>query len=111
MISTPKVISDVDNVLCALSRLSIVYKCNSSHICYAQTIDRDNPWIALLKVWIRALRGQSMDCASAAQSMDCAITHQAFMQKKKKGIKVIVEKRESKLCLTFRLAILTSSSG
>ena len=30
-------------------------------ICYAQTMDRDNPWIALLKVWIRALRGRSMD--------------------------------------------------
>ena len=23
-------------------------------ICYAQTMDRDNPWIALPKVWIRA---------------------------------------------------------
>ena len=25
-------------------------------ICCAQTMDRDNPWIALPKVWIRALR-------------------------------------------------------
>ena len=45
------------------------------YICYAQTMDRDNPWIALLKVWIRALRGQSMDCPALAQSMDCATTH------------------------------------
>ena len=26
------------------------------YICCAQTMDRDNPWIALPKVWIRALR-------------------------------------------------------
>ena len=39
------------------------------YICYAQTMDRDNPWIALLKVWIRALRWQSMDCADTT----CAI--------------------------------------
>ena len=26
------------------------------HVCCAQTMDRDNPWIALPKVWIRALR-------------------------------------------------------
>ena len=39
-------------------------------------MDRDNPWIALLKVWIRALRGQSMDCTAPARSrMDCATTH------------------------------------
>ena len=35
-------------------------------------MDRDNPWIALLKAWIRALRGQSMDCTTLAQSTDCA---------------------------------------
>ena len=40
-------------------------------------MDRDNPWIALLKVWIRALRGQSMDCTALAQSMDCATTRHA----------------------------------
>ena len=44
-------------------------------ICYAQTVDRDNPWIALLKVRIRALRGQSMDCPALERSMDCATTH------------------------------------
>ena len=38
-------------------------------------MDRDNPWIALLKVWIRALRGQSMDCTALARSMVCATTH------------------------------------
>ena len=38
-------------------------------------MDQDNPWIALLKVWIRALRGQSMDCPALARSMDCAATH------------------------------------
>ena len=37
-------------------------------------MDRDNPWIAPLKVWIRALRGKSMDCTALAQSMDCATT-------------------------------------
>ena len=46
-----------------------------SYTCYAQTMDRDNPWIALLKVWIRALRRQSMDCTALARSMDCATTH------------------------------------
>ena len=38
----------------------IIHKIIPTCICYAQTMDRDNPWIALLKVWIRALRGQSM---------------------------------------------------
>ena len=45
------------------------------HNSYAQTMDWDNPWIALLKVWIRALCGQSMDCPTFARSMDCATTH------------------------------------
>ena len=40
-------------------------------------MDRDNPLIALLKVWIRVLRGQSMDCTALAQSVDCATTHAA----------------------------------
>ena len=31
-------------------------------ICWAQSMDLDNPWIALLKAWIYALSGQSMDC-------------------------------------------------
>ena len=34
----------------------------------------DNPWIALRKAWIRALRGQSVDCTALEQSTDCA-TH------------------------------------
>ena len=45
-------------------------------------MDRDNPWIALLKVWIRALRGQSMDCAALARSMDCATIHVSSVRAK-----------------------------
>ena len=45
-------------------------------------MDRDNPWIALLKVWIRALRGQSMDCSALARSMDCATTHASSIRAK-----------------------------
>ena len=55
-------------------------------------MDRDNPWIAPLKVWIRALRGQSMDCTALAQSIDCATTRHAFVQKKK-GSKVISQEK------------------
>ena len=33
-----------------------------------------NPWIALLKAWIRTLHRQSVDCTTLAQSRDCA-TH------------------------------------
>ena len=66
------------------------------YICYAQTMDRDNPWIALLKVWIRALRGQSMDCPALARSMDCATTH---VVQKKKGDQS--RERKGYLCLSF----------
>ena len=52
------------------------------YICYAQTMDRDNPWIALLKVWILALRGQSMDYPALARSMDCATTHVSSIRAK-----------------------------
>ena len=31
------------------------------YICWAQSMDSDNPRIALLKAWIHALRGQSTD--------------------------------------------------
>ena len=31
-------------------------------ICWVQSMDLHNPWIALCKSWIRTLRGQSMDC-------------------------------------------------
>ena len=51
-------------------------------MCYAQTMDRDNPWIALLKVWICALHGQSMDCAALARSMDRATTHVSSIRAK-----------------------------
>ena len=49
------------------------------YICYAQTMDRDNPWIALPKVWIRALCGQSMDCPALARSTDCATRFSAHV--------------------------------
>ena len=33
------------------------------YICWVQSMDLHNPWIALCKPWIRTLCGQSMDCA------------------------------------------------
>ena len=41
-------------------------------------MDLRNPWIALRKAWINALRGQSMDCARFGQSMDYATFAQSW---------------------------------
>ena len=42
------------------------------YICWAQSMDLRNPWIALCKAWIHALHRRSMDRALFAQSWDCA---------------------------------------
>ena len=34
----------------------------TARICWDKSMNMDNPWIALLKAWIYALGGQSMDC-------------------------------------------------
>ena len=50
------------------------------YICWAQSMDLDNPWIVPLKAWIHALSRQSMDCphgeysvriSTIVQSQDC----------------------------------------
>ena len=78
-------------------------------------------------MWIRALRGQSMDCKALARSMDCATTHtcqafgssaevfmfdrkpafeadcitKSFVKKKKKVSKVIRKERKRNRGLPF----------
>lgn len=47
--------------------------CVHAHVsCYVQTVDPDNSWIALLKVWIHALHEQSMDWVNLVRSVDYA---------------------------------------
>ena len=61
-------------------------------MCCAQTVDRDNPWIALHKAWIHVtsddpwivtevtihgLPAQSHDCATRKQGMDSSQTMDA----------------------------------
>ena len=46
-------------------------------------MDRDNPWIALLKVRIRALCGQSMDCTALARWI--AQPKQSDLSRERKG--------------------------
>ena len=41
---------------------NLLLKCFFLYICWAQSMDLHNPWIALCKPWIRTLCGQSMDC-------------------------------------------------
>ena len=51
------------------SSLTSIYKNNKNtqlYICWAQSMDLCNPWIALCKPWIRTLHGQSMDCVPIA---------------------------------------------
>ena len=52
------------------------------YVCWAQSMDSDNPWMELRKAWIHASRGQSIDCstnsarASAiAQNSECILMH------------------------------------
>ena len=65
-------------------------------------MDRDNLWIALLKAWIRTLRGQSMDCTALGRSMDCAITHLSSVCAKEEGSKVISREKGNEIvaCLS-----------
>ena len=60
-------------------------------------MDWDNPWIVLLKVWISALRGQSMDCTAFAQSMDCATIHAASSVREKEQREQGDQSRERKV--------------
>ena len=56
----------------------------------------DNPWIALRKAWIRALRGQSVNCTALAQSTDCA-THtcvRVFGSLKRAGSCIMVDRND-----------------
>ena len=62
----------------------------------------DNPWIALRKAWIRALRGQSVDCTALAQSTDCA-THtcvRVFGSLKRAGSCIMVDRNDFEECLS-----------
>ena len=46
-------------------------------ICYAQTVDRDNPWIALRKPWIHALQNNPwIVCANCGATV-CVTQSQA----------------------------------
>ena len=57
-------------------------------------MDWDNPWIALPKVWIRALRGKSMDCPALARSTDCATRLSAHVSSRVR-LKVIMVDRKA----------------
>ena len=46
-------------------RVNLVHFFEGYCICYAQSMDRDNPWIVPHKPWIRALHSQSADCPRA----------------------------------------------
>ena len=67
-------------------------------------MDRDNPWIALPKVWIRALRGQSMDCAALARSIDCTTTHASSVRAKEEEREQGDQSREGKVNLVAYLS-------
>ena len=56
-------------------------------------MDRDNPWIALPKVWIRALRRQSMDCPALARSTDCATRLSAHVSSRVRLEVVMVDRK------------------
>ena len=55
-----------------------IFLTDLEYICYVQTVDPGNPWIALLKKMdpcvICALHVQSMDWTNLAQSVDCTTT-------------------------------------
>ena len=45
------------------------------YICWAQSMDSANPWIALRKVWVHAMRWQSQDCPYVQIAMqECICT-------------------------------------
>ena len=53
--------------------VSCSVNCVHAHVsCYEQTVDPNNSWITPLKVWIHALREQSMDWTNLVQSVDYA---------------------------------------
>ena len=70
------------------------------YVCCAQTMDRDNPWIALLKVWIRALRNNPWIVCSiygsrkrGTRSMDLGQTIDAWKHVRSGGLEPLTYQR------------------